>query len=66
MSDTTSNKLQAPHRLQQANVTQESLHLSTEAIRRKHGHSFPAVTQAYIYVPGSREINDPLNPQEEK
>jgi site-specific recombinase XerD len=66
MSDTPSNNPGTPHCLRHANVTHETLRLTMEAVCLKTGHSSPAVTQAYIHVPVSREIDDPLNPQEEK
>ena len=66
-----------PHCLRHSSVTHESLRLSMEAVRRKHGHSSAAVTQGYMHVPDvmvddeisgvvSREIDDALNPQEKK
>ncbi|WP_449371287.1 tyrosine-type recombinase/integrase [Thiomonas sp.] len=40
-----------PHCLRHSSVTHESLRFSTEAVRRKHGHSNAAVTQGYMHIP---------------
>lgn len=66
-----------PHCLRHSSVTHESLRFSTEAVRRKHGHSNAAVTQGYMHVPDTfvdqeisdviaREIAEALNQDEEK
>jgi site-specific recombinase XerD len=50
-----------PHCLRHSSVTHEALRLSTEAVRRKHGHSNAAVTQGYMHIPDTfvdKEINE--------
>lgn len=40
-----------PHCLRHSSVTHGSLHLSVEAVRRKHGHAYGATTQGYLHLP---------------
>ena len=50
-----------PHCLRHSSVTHEALRFSTEAVRRKHGHSNAAVTQGYMHIPDKfvdEEISD--------
>lgn len=67
----------SPHCLRHSSVTHESLRFSTEAVRRKHGHSTAAVTQVYMHIPDemvdeeisdlvAREIDAALNEKDKK
>jgi len=40
-----------PHSLRHSSVTHGALLLSSEAVRRKHGHTYQSTTQGYMHIP---------------
>jgi len=55
-----------PHCLRHSSVTHESLRLSVDSVRRKHGHTFASTTQTYMHISDemmNKEINHVINSQ---